>query len=407
MTRLLERIDNKKFFFSYFFVICIYLIFQRLSGFPQSVAYLMYAIGIFLSLKELCGSLKGMSGKPDVFFLFIFWLYYFISSLIYAGLNTTSMSWLFTDWLYSLLPISYYVIYRISNRRLNKVNIIRFTLLAIIILDTLSLITFVAPSSSLSGLFDQEKLTGEGVALFALHGIVGVIGTGFINVIGLCICLLSPINLKLCYRIIFSSLFVICAFLSGQRTPIGGILIVFFFFVLKHRMRAILGLIFLCVIIAFGASKINIEVGGHSIIESVVERNLNRFESLKSGVSGRENQQIISEDGGAMSFIIGEGVGKYSPENPEAIIAMSDAMLYRIYNEMGVLGLFFFLIFFIINLCHALKTNNSFMLALIIYVFFANYFNRVLFIAPISIIPYFLIASFNWDDISGGNVSFR
>jgi hypothetical protein len=75
---------------------------------------------------------------------------------------------------------------------------------------------------------------------------------------------------------------------------------------------------------------------------------------------------------------------------------MPDAMLYRIFNEMGLLGLSLFLLFFYLNLMRAIRRRNWFIIALLAYMFLSNATNRVLFYAPFSILPYFLLAYFNW-----------
>ena len=115
-----------------------------------------------------------------------------------------------------------------------------------------------------------------------------------------------------------------------------------------------------------------------------------------SGDSGRDYQYQILNDDNFFSFLFGAGVGKYSPENPYASLSMPDAMIFRIFNEMGLLGTMAFLLFFAQNIFRALKKRNGFMIAVITYAFFANCFNRVLFAAPISVIPYVIIAALNW-----------
>ena len=89
-------------------------------------------------------------------------------------------------------------------------------------------------------------------------------------------------------------------------------------------------------------------------------------------------------------------MGKHSPENEKSVNAMPDAMLFRIFNEMGIIGLMLFLLFFYVNFIRSVKNRNWFAISLIVFSFFANSFNRVLFTAPLSILPYVLISYFNW-----------
>ena len=102
---------------------------------------------------------------------------------------------------------------------------------------------------------------------------------------------------------------------------------------------------------------------------------------------------------------MGDCVGKYSKENIHTKSPLPDAMIFRIFNEMGIVGLTVFLIFFLINIRRAIKTRNAFSFALITYFFMANCFNRVLFTAPMSILPFVLMAYFNWNTTNIKKVS--
>lgn len=267
--------------------------------------------------------------------------------------------------------------------------------MAIVVTDIVSLAIFLFPSSFIGNMFDMDALyTGDGLEI-ALSGILGVICTGFVNVLGLAICLLSPIKINKFLIFILSAMFIICAFLTGQRTPMAGIIIVFLALLLKNKFKGFLALVVVGFTIAAGLSWYS-KYAEDEAVNALAERYIDRVDILKSGDSGRNDQYQILNDQFLLGFLVGDGVGRHSPENPEAQVAMPDAMVFRIYNEMGIIGLTAFLLFFALNIRVAIKKRNWFMIAIISYAFFANCFNRVLFVAPVSILPYLFIGLFNW-----------
>lgn len=397
MTRYFSNIECKSFYLSYIGMICLYMILLRLNACPSVVAYLVYAFSIIFFIRPFFSKgFVGSKNKLDVIVILYFLVYYIISSLIYSVGDTSDSSWLFKDYLYSLLPLISYILIRTSRFRIDKQLFLKTTLLVIFAIDVISLIQFIAPSSAISILFNKEQFESEAIA-FALNGLLGVIQMGFVNVIGLAICLLSPLEGKVYFKYALSLLFIICALLTGQRTPIGGIAIVLFCYSLRYKVKGIIGICLLLGAFYYLFNNVNIEASGFSVNEMLSERTLDRLSSTKSGSSNREDQQVILIDS-AFGMLFGDGVGCYSPNNPESKNAMPDAMLYRIFNEMGIIGLMLYISFWLKNFFYAIRRNDAFMVAFIFYIFFANYFNRVLFIAPISIIPLSIVALFNWND---------
>lgn len=394
MINSFRETNCKSFYLSYIGMMCLYMILLRLNGCPTIVAYIVYAISIFFFIRPFF--LKGLVIRQnllDVKLISLFFLYYFISGLIYSVFGDSNDAfWIFKDYLYSLLPLLSYILVRISRFKIDKQHFLKTTLFIILIIDLISLIQFLAPSSPISQLLNQEMMQGEAIS-FVLNGLLGIIQMGFINVIGLSICLLSPIRIKDYLRFVLVFLFIFCALLTGQRTPIGGIVIVLFFYSIRFKTKGLLGICIFLAIFYYILKNVSIEVGNISVNEMLSERTLDRLASVTLGSTGREEQQVVLTDS-AFSILFGDGVGRYSPVNPYSKIVMPDAMLYRIFNEMGLLGLTLFIFFFIDVFLFALKRKNFFMIALIIYVFLANFFNRILFLAPISIVPYVLIALF-------------
>jgi len=388
------------FYFAYYFLIGLYIIFLRLNSVPNTITEFLYGISIIIAIVALAkNGFLSLTKRIDSLMLIIFFVYYIVSSIIYSAYEGGSdSSWLIKDWLYSLLPILFYILIRHTKLIINYQLVLKITLFSIAVYDVIAMMMLFFPGSSLERMFSQEMIVRESVA-YALFGLLGTILGGFTNVIALIICVFSPISLRSIYKIILSVLFIICIFLTGQRTPIGGIaiIIIISLFTQKGKSRFFLLLSFILLAILF--ANINVEVEGFDVKNAMTERYVERFNIFTSGSETRGNQWQVFVMDNPFSFIIGDGVGKYSIVNPNSTLPMPDAMLYRIFNEMGLIGITTYLIFFILNLIKAIKRKNGFMLALILYVFIANYFNRVLFTAPLSIIPYFLIAYFNWHNI--------
>lgn len=388
---------NKILYISFFVLIFVYVISIRLQAVPVLFSYILYGFSAIVSFVAL--NSRGFarpSIRQDVTFLLLFFLFYFISGIIYSASVVSNSSWILKDFSYSLIPMLFYLAIRTSKIKLDGKILLLLTWLGIIIIDVLSLMMYLNVGFNIASLFRQDALEFEGTIEIALSGIVGVIFTGFINVIGLIICVFSQLKINKIFKICSGILFVFCIFLTGQRTPIGGVLIIILVYLLKNRGKGLIIATITTCLLLWVLPRFDLELQGVSIKEAMIERTLMRFENFRGGTTGRESQYKIYIDDNVFEFFIGEGVGAHSPENPSCWTPMPDAMLFRILNEMGIVGLSLFLFFFYINLQHAIKKRNWFMIAMILYLFFANSTNRVLFLAPLSILPYFLLAFFNW-----------
>lgn len=400
MSILLSNNKGLPFYFAYYYLIGLYIIFLRLVSMPNAITEILYGVSLLITFWILCKrGISKLTQRNDVQVLLFFLIYYLLSSLFFVAYgNIPESSWLLKDWLYSLIPILFYVLVRQTNVTLNPQYILKITVFAIIVYDVIALIMLFFPGASVVGLFKKEAVDSESVS-YALYGLLGSILGGFTNVIALAICVLSPISIRSIYKVLLSVFFTVCTFMVGQRTPVGGIAIVLIVSLFSQKGKSRWITFFIILILAFIYTRISIEVNGLSVIETMTQRYIGRFDVLTSGAETRGGQwQILNLDS-VSSILFGKGVGRYSQVNPYSSVAMSDAMLFRIFNEMGLIGLISFILFFIINLMRAFKKNNSFMIALILYAFMANCFNRVLFTAPMSIIPYILISYFNWHDI--------
>lgn len=396
-----RHINEIVLYVAFTYLIGLYIIFLRLKAIPNIITDLLYYISVIASLVVLVkNGFKSLLNRIDVKALLLFLVYYILSSMLfftYGGCSDSS--WLFKDWLYSLLPILFYVMFRQTKLKINYQIILRIILYSVLIYDIIALIMLFFPNSSIIGLFHQDMIEQLSVA-YALFGILGAILGGFTNVIALIICVLSPISIPRLYKILLSVFLIICVFMVGQRAPVGGVAIVILISLFTQKGKNHLFVILTFALLAVIYANINLEVKGYDVKNAMINRYLDRFDVFTSGDESRGGQWQLSASDSPICFLFGEGVGKYSVVNPCSINPMPDAMLFRIFNEMGLIGLLSYLLFFMVNFFKALQKKDAFMIALVLYIFMANFFNRVLFTAPLSIIPYFLIAFFNWHKIN-------
>lgn len=388
---------NKGIYIFYFFIICLYMLFLQLASVPVSITRLLYFICIiyYVLLYNRYGIINNSKSSKDISLIMFWGCYYLLSILVYS-VGVTGIEWVFKDLLCTVLPILFYIIVRKTVLVIDKNLVLLLTLATTVIFDIIGLMLLFFPNSSFVALFRQENFS-EDFIFYALSSIIGVIFVGFLNVIGLIICVFSEIALKRTVKISLILLFVICIFLTGQRTPIGGIVIVLLIYLRQKKLKAAITASFIVAVLLFVLSNLSMEINGVSVKETMSERTYQRLNSITHGNTGRDDQYGIYNDDTILGILLGEGVGSHSPENPYTTSPMPDAMYFRIFNEMGLVGLTIYLIFIIINLQRAIIRKNNFMLALILYAIIANFFNRVLFFAPLSIIPYYLIALFNWE----------
>ena len=272
------------------------MILLRLKFIPSWGAYLFYIFFIFSAVAEFCRpGLNTLNNKSDVSLILFFFVYYFLSSIIYVGIidPCVPMDWLPKDLLYSVLPILFYVLVRLTRRELDAQLLLRYTLVAIITYDIIALLILFMPWTPIVSLFESETVENEAGVSFALSGIVGVIGTGFLNVIGFAICMLSPIRLNRIIKYSLSVVLFICVLLSGQRTPIGGLAIVLIVSLFSFNKKYFLGVSIVLFILALLYYNTNLVVNDLEIKDALFSRYFDRLDILMSGDSGRDYQYQI------------------------------------------------------------------------------------------------------------------
>lgn len=119
---------------------------------------------------------------------------------------------------------------------------------------------------------------------------------------------------------------------------------------------------------------------------------------LEDVVFDRSNQFLVFNTNNIFNVLFGEGFGKYSPNNPYAMNKQPDAAYYRIFNELGLIGLILFFLPLLIKLFRSYKKNNFFMLYLIVHVLIAFYFNRIMWAIPSNFIIYMIVAIYQNDN---------
>ena len=361
--------------------VCLSL--SNIVGFLRPVGFYTYSLGVvllmlFLFTNKQCTILKINKS------LATYCIFYCFSLFLY-GLSTDNISWIFKDFLYCVFPALSFFFYSTYRKNIQYRSILWLILLGIIIIDSIALVIYFVPSTAY--LFLSQSAEDDFI-FFKLSGPFGLIVTGYTNIIALSICLLSELINKRWVKYILSALFILCALLTTQRTPLAGLGIVVLVLCMKQKVKSIIPLLFVGLFFIIALNYI----GGIVDLENVTSTFEGKLDAQNMAES-RSSQQIITNNSNIISMIIGEGAGKYSPDNPFCDNSQPDAMYFRLFNELGFLGFIAYILFALSIILKAYKMRNYLALAVALYSFFATGFNRVMFVSPFSIIS-FVIFSF-------------
>ena len=207
------------------------------------------------------------------------------------------------------------------------------------------------------------------------------------------------------FRMFFLLFFFLIAIITLQRAAYLGLLTSTGFYILgklknKEETSRKKILVFMIVILCFcffiliyrETIKRIIEVYCPSKLGKLILDEFKDF-NISKVLRQRNNQRIIYDKNG-FTILFGEGFGKYSSSNNNPLIkAIDDASFYRIINELGLLGTFLFYIPFIALFLKAIVKKNFFAMYFIFQTIVAFFFNRILWLIPIS---YFIYPMFNF-----------
>lgn len=360
--------------------ICLTL--SNIVGILRPLGFVAYSCSVLIIIAAIFANNHTSIFKINKF-LAIFCVYYTISLLLY-GFGTDDMSWVFKDFLYCVFPALTFFFYASNRKDIQYRSILWLILFCTIILDTIALVMYFMPSTT--SLF-LNQAAEEYYVFFKLSGAFGLIVTGYTNIIALSICLLSNLVTTKWVKYILSTLFVLCALLTTQRTPLAGLAIIILVFCMKQKVKSVFPLLLISVVFVVALNYI----GGIVDLENVKGTFEGKLDSEVMAES-RSDQQVITNNSNIVSMIIGEGAGKYSPENPYCGNSQPDAMYFRLFNELGLIGFFAYISFALSIIIKAFKQRNYLVLAVSLYSFFATGFNRVMFISPFSIISFVIFS---------------
>jgi hypothetical protein len=190
-------------------------------------------------------------------------------------------------------------------------------------------------------------------------------------------------------------IFFITSILTLQRAPYFGVSFAILFYFIFHGKKNLFGItVIVITLLTTFYIFTNIDMSGVFGFDQRVSIS-DEFKNIQlerlSDDRDRKDQSLIYNDNNILNILLGEGYGKYSPNNFQTIHKMPDANYYRIYNELGIIGGIIFFMPFLAIFLKALSRKDPFMLFLITYTLFAFYFNRVLWAVPTAYVIYTII----------------
>ena len=409
--KLLDKsfLDNMLIFL-FFDIIVIFPLFNRLESLNIGIGlinalqiYVLIFTSLFLFLnknfKNIIEIIKEI--KPFAYYA----IYIFFSLTIYFLFSNLSVVNYFREIFYSILPLSMLLL----GIGLNKYQRKLYLKTIIYSIFFLSIFTLLASFNVIKSDF-YNSIFGNNSLNFS--GLYGPIIYGYISQLCISILFLYPEKLfsKIIKYSLISYFFIICV-LTLQRAPLIGLMLTLLIVILKNFKNfyfnkdnifkltvLILSLsiiiIFIAILIPTSFYLYKIDFLNIDIFRiKIILDELTNF-SLKEVLEGRVNQAIIFSDAVFYDFF-GMGFGRFSKLNDFNIaFAQPDASYYRLFNEIGFIGLVTFFYSHLSNLFKdKITLNYLFRFQIIIFTLFAFFFNRILWTSPCGFLFYFLIGT--------------
>jgi len=223
----------------------------------------------------------------------------------------------------------------------------------------------------------------------------GGISMGYLAQLSFAIILFDIIKLRKYSKLLMGSFFFIISIMTLQRSSYIGLASALLVYFLLERKREkfwsflYIGALSVTFYLLLTVNYIDDYVGGYDFSLFVYsELSSINFQHV---LSDRANQAIINNVNNVFNILFGEGFGKYSSSNSQAIREMPDASYYRAYNELGIIGGLIFFIPFIALMIQMIKKRNMFMIYFIGFTFFAFFFNRIIWVIPLNFIVYTML----------------
>ncbi len=392
VSKQIGRGDRVLTFVTLGFIICVY-----------PLIYQLYSIGSVSTLnKVVLFTLITVYATKNRYFLkklfsssinslLSFSMLYILLSISVYSVNLSTRDF-FRELLYTLAPVIFFFIAESFSREQQNyfVKIVVLCLCFVILVGVLDLFGFRFSSVWINAL---EK---KGKANFISY--YSPITMGYVAqfLYALTLFRMSRLRVITNHRFFFLVLFLVISILTLQRAAYLGLVVCTLTYyaesiykaVVKRRStvnkRKAIALLILLLFILLMIVFVDWKSVGNTIndllgfnIKNYVQAELNYF-MLDNVQYTRRNQAIIFNKNNIFNVLLGEGYGKYSPNNMNSICRMPDASYFRIYNELGIIGFILFFSPYLLMFFDAIKRKKA----------FAVYFNRVLWAIPISYIIY-------------------
>ena len=328
-----------------------------------------------------------------------FVLYTMISLGMSFCINTLSIQTVMKEIMYEIMPVLMFVLS--LSIEIDKEKVIKTYLLSLLLLIIIGIpIFFNVSIPGLSQMYSQLK---NNAIATGFGSYIGVIGLGYLCQLSFAILLFDLVKIK--GKPILLVVFFAFSLFTLQRSSMLGIvfaiLISFFNTNISRKQRRNYILLLASIVIAF-LLIIN-GVGSHFFPYAMNEYIQSGFQDFKlSLVLGDRSDQMLIFVEGFVDILFGQGFGKYSPNNSNAIFNISDSSYYRIINELGIIGLTLFLAPFVVIFIKALRKKRFFLMYLVSFSLVSFYFNRTIWSIPSAYVFYLFMAletkTLLWDE---------
>ncbi len=379
--------DGKlKMFFVYVTVVYTFI----LAAYPGTGVANILSKVIFMGFYLLC-ICKARIILDDINLLMaVFAVYMAVSLMISFAFNGVSFGVILKEYMYEVFPILLFITIRYYN--INIKNMFNLFVVVCLLFIILGLPVYFRQIPLLI-LSDEYTVMRNSAIAAGFGSYIGVIGMGYLSQLAFAVLLFDKTTIK--YKKVFLILFFTFSLLTLQRSALLGLMfsIMLFFFQKAGNPKQLLKNIFLLLLIivlfilVLNKAALNFfpyDIGDH------IRATLRDF-NLKDALGGRSDQMFLYSDN-IFQIIFGNGMGVFSPNNPHAIYSISDSSYYRIYNELGIVGLSLFILPFLLILYKAINKKNYYLIYLVGFSLVSFYFNRTIWSIPGAYVFYIFLA---------------
>lgn len=376
---------------SYIFIIFLYPFVTNLYNLQSELEtinrFMFFFVIFLLALKNRTRSKGNQILKMAVFFL----LMYLSASLICSSLlYSFSFNTVFKESFYVIIPLLiFYIALKYPINSLDRIK--KIIIYATLISTVIGFVLLIDDNAPFFSLFSDVN------SRYKLSAVYGQIVNSYMEQLSFSILLFKQKKRPSHYVLML--VFLLATLLTGQRAGVIGLVIAVVIYVLvnygnigkSNRTKRFFKLIvagLVCLIIFITLNEIGIMK--FDLFERLDQILYHKFSWEKIGVRA-DNQMVITEKN-VITAIIGEGLGKYSHNNPNASLVQSDACYYRIFNELGLIGFILFFIPIIISIKNSIKSKDAFMIYFFIEITFVFFFNRIIWTVPINFVFYTFMA---------------